>query len=112
MTEAPLNHPSDESLRALSLGQLTEAELARVSAHLSECPACCRRIDELATDDHLLARLQEGATSREETLASPAQRRPAVRALRQAHEARSTTLNPLHPLVPPAPRKVGEYEIL
>ena len=59
MTEAPLNHPGDEALRALSLGQLTEAELAHVSAHLGDCPACCRRIDQLATDDPLLARLQQ-----------------------------------------------------
>src|SRR5262249_58387426 len=46
MTEAPLNHPTAEELRALSLGQLTDAELARVSAHLADCPACCRRIDQ------------------------------------------------------------------
>jgi hypothetical protein len=34
MTEAKLNHPGDETLRALSLGQLTEVDLAQVSAHL------------------------------------------------------------------------------
>src|SRR5262245_46099378 len=51
MNEAPLNHPGDETLLALSLGQLPEAELAQVSAHLSGCPACCLRIDQLATDD-------------------------------------------------------------
>jgi anti-sigma factor RsiW len=83
MTEAPLNHPGDATLRALSLGQLTEAELAQVSAHLADCPACCRRIDQLATDDPLLARLQQIAASREKELVSPAQRRPAVRALRR-----------------------------
>jgi anti-sigma factor RsiW len=86
MPEAPWNHPDDE---ALSLGQLAEAELARVSAHLADCPACCRRIDQLATDDPLLARLQQAASSREETLVTPAQRRSAVRALHQSHEARS-----------------------
>ena len=58
MTEAPLNHPDDEALGALSLGQLSEAELAHVSAHLGDCPECCRRIDQLATDDRLLKRLQ------------------------------------------------------
>jgi serine/threonine protein kinase len=89
MTEAPLNHPGDAALRALSLGQLAEAELAQVSAHLGACPACCRRIDQLASDDPLLARLQHGAASRDEVLVSPAQRRPAVRALRHSHEARS-----------------------
>ena len=89
MTEAPLNHPSDEALRALSLGQLAEAELAHVSAHLGNCPTCCRRIDQLVSDDTLLARLQQGAASREEVLVSPAQRRSAVRVLRRSHEARS-----------------------
>jgi anti-sigma factor RsiW len=88
MSEAQLNHPDDEALRALSLGQLAEAELALVSAHLGDCPACCRRIDQLATDDRLLARLQEGAASREEVLVNRAQRRSAVRALRQAHEGK------------------------
>src|SRR5262245_24728183 len=62
MTEDPLNHPGEEALRALSLGQLAEAELARVSAHLGECPACCRRLDQLATDDRLLAQLQQGSS--------------------------------------------------
>jgi tetratricopeptide (TPR) repeat protein len=84
-----LNHPSDETLRALSLGQLTEAEIAQVSTHLGDCPACCRRIDQLATDDPLLARLQQGAVAPEEGLVTPAQRRPAVRALRRSHEDRS-----------------------
>lgn len=84
MTEAPLNHPDDEALRALSLGQLAEAELAYVSAHLSDCPACCCRIDQLATDDTLIARLQQSAASREKVLVSPDQRRSAVRALERA----------------------------
>src|SRR5262249_21726927 len=91
MNEAPLTHPGDEALRALSLGQLTEAELAHVYAHLSECPACCRRIDQLATDDGLLARLQQIAASREEALVTPAQRRPAVGALRQLPDVRLAT---------------------
>jgi anti-sigma factor RsiW len=84
MTEAPLNHPGDATPRALSLGQLTEAELAQVSAHLADWPACCCHIDELATDDPLLARLQQGAASREQELVSPAQRRPAVFGLARA----------------------------
>lgn len=91
MTEAPLNHPGDQALRALSLGQLAEAELGHVSAHLGDCPACCRRIDQLCLEDQLLARLQQGAASQEKVLVSPAQRRPAVRALRQSYEARSAT---------------------
>src|SRR5262249_37203958 len=91
MIEAASNHPGDESLRALSLGQLTEAELAHIPAHLSDCPACCRRIDQMAADDHLLARLRDSAGSREETLVSPRQRRPAVRALLGSHGGKSAT---------------------
>jgi serine/threonine protein kinase len=114
MTEAPLNHPGDETLRALSLGQLTEAELAHVSAHLSDCPACCNRIDQLATDDHLLARLQQGAASREEVPVSPDQRRSAVRALRQSHKANSATRErdpEAVPVILPAPGPVGDHDI-
>src|SRR5262249_38497837 len=118
MTEAALNHPGDETLRALSLGQLTEAELTQLSAHLGDWPACCRRIDQLTTDDRLLARLQQGAAGRDEGLVTPAQRRAAVRALRQAHGGHSATLHPApstaHP--PPStlhpPTQVGDYDIL
>jgi tetratricopeptide (TPR) repeat protein len=111
MTEAPLNHPYDETLRALSLGQLTEAELAEVSAHLGNCLACCRRIDQLAIDDRLLARLQQGAAGREDELVTPAQRRPAVRALRRSHEDGSATPQPdpeAVPVVLPASGRVWD----
>src|SRR5262249_15226247 len=100
MPDAPLNHPGDGTLRALSLGQLSEAELAQVSAHLGACPDCCRRIDQLATDDRLLARLQQSDASREAVLVTPAQRRSAVRALRRSHEARSGTRTPDPEAVP------------
>jgi anti-sigma factor RsiW len=115
MSEAPLNHPTAEQLRALSLGQLAEAELNRVSAHLADCPECCRRIDALADGDPLLARLQQSAARREEALVGPAQRRSAVRALRQAHEAGSAARQRdpgAAPADPPAPRQVGDYDIL
>jgi serine/threonine protein kinase len=115
MSEAPLNHPGDEALRALSLGQLTEAELAHVSAHLADCPACCRRIDQLDTDDRLLARVQQGDASRENALVNPTQRRSAVRALRLAHEAKSTMQKrdpEAVPMVLPIPKQVGDYDIL
>src|SRR5262249_29843424 len=106
MSEAPLNHPTVEELRALSLGQLTEAELARVSAHLGDCPACCRRIDQLASDDPLLARLQQSAARR--VLVTPAQRRSAVHALRQGQEPRAAVrqreLEP-EPVIFPTPRQ-------
>lgn len=115
MTEDPLNHPGDEALRALSLGQLTEAELEHISAHLGDCPACCRRIDQLATDDRLLTRLKQSTTSREKILVNRRQRRAAVRALRQSHEARSATGNrdsETVPVILPTPRQVGDYDIL
>lgn len=89
MIEATLNHPGDEALRALSLGQLSEVELVHISSHLDDCPSCCGRIDQLATNDSLLIRLQQTAASRENVLVSPAQRRSAVRALRQLELGRS-----------------------
>lgn len=89
MTEGPLNHPTAEELHALSLGQLTEVELASVLAHLEDCSACCHSIDQLADADPLLAGLQHRAAHREEVLVGPAQRRQAVRALRQLQESAS-----------------------
>ena len=71
MPETLSDHPTAEELRALSLGRLTEADLARVSAHLGDCPACCRRIDQLAADDPLLARLQQSAAQPGRTRWSP-----------------------------------------
>jgi anti-sigma factor RsiW len=115
MSEALLNHPTDEELRALSLGQLTEAELARVSAHLGDCPACCRHIDQLAAADPLLSRLQQSAASREETLVTPTQRRSAVRALRQGQEASGAARErhpQTEPVILPVPKQVGDYDIL
>ena len=115
ITEAALNHPDDDALRALSSGELTEGELAHVAAHLGDCPACCGRIDQLASDDRLLARLQQTAASRAEVLVTPAQRRSAVRALRQSREPRSDTgtKDPeAAPVILPAPRHVGDYDIL
>ena len=80
MSQVPSTHPTPEELHALSLGQLVEPELDRVSAHLNGCPECCRYIDQLTAVDPLLARLQRSTARRDETLVSPAQRRSAVRA--------------------------------
>ena len=110
MTEAPLNHPGDEALRALSLGQLAEAELARVSAHLGDCPACCRRIDQLATDDRLLARLQQSTTSRRragQPGPAPLGGPRVARSRTRPSGARGTT-----PVILPTPRQIGDYDIL
>jgi eukaryotic-like serine/threonine-protein kinase len=114
MSDAPLNHPTAEELRALSLGQLTEAELVRFSAHLRECPECCRRIDQLATDDPLLSRLQTAA-HQEEMLVTPVQRRSAVRALRKRQddkEAARKRDQETGPAILPAPKQIENYEIL
>jgi anti-sigma factor RsiW len=111
MSEDPLTHPTAEELRALSLGRLAEAELARVSAHLGDCPECCRHIDQLTAVDPLLARLQQSAAHQEETLASPAQRRSAVRALRQGQAAPATARDGdagTEPVILPAPKQVGD----
>lgn len=115
MPENTCDHPSDEALRALSMGELAEAELAEVAAHLADCPACCHRIDQLAIDDRLLARLKQDAASQEKGLVSPAQRRSAVRALRQSQQGDSDRREraPEHrPVILPAPRQIGDYEIL
>ncbi|MHC5537502.1 cupin domain-containing protein, partial [Singulisphaera rosea] len=113
--EAMSNHPGDETLRALSLGQLTDAELTHVSNHLGECPECCRRIDALAVVDRLVDRLKQDAAIGDHALVSPSQRRPAVRALRRSPEVRSTTrqcdTSVISVILPP-PRQVGDYDIL
>ena len=114
MSEVP-KHPTAEELSALSLGQLTETELARVSAHVGECPECCRRLDQLAAADPLLARLQQSASRREKMLVTPAQRRSAVRALRQGQEAKAAARNgdpESAPVIIPTPKQVGDYDIL
>ena len=115
MSENAPNHPTADELRALSLGQLEDVGLARVSAHLAECPECCRLIDQLTIADPLLGRLQQSAARPEETLVSPAQRRSAVRALRRgqaalAHERGGDRR--AEPVIFPAPRRVGDYDIL
>lgn len=115
MTDAPPDHPGDEALHAMSSGRLTEPELGRVSAHLGSCPACCCRIDQLATDDRLLTLLQQIAASPERVLVAPAQRRPAVRALRHHKAVLSAARNRDLKAVPgilSALGRVGDYEIL
>src|SRR5580658_8051092 len=90
MSEDPPTHPTAEELRALSVGRITVAELARLSAHLGDCPECCRRNDQLAAVDPLLTRLKESAARRDQGLVNPSQRRSAVRALRRGQAARAT----------------------
>jgi serine/threonine-protein kinase len=114
MADAPLTHPTDEQLCALSLGQLPDEELARVSAHLADCPRCCSRIDELGSADPLLARLQQSAARRDEELVPPARRRSAVRALRRGQESTASEGEPdsvTAPVILPVPTQVGDYDI-
>lgn len=106
-------HPGDDALRALSAGRLPEPQLGEVALHLGDCPECCRRIDQLGSDDPLLARLREGAAGRD-SAAGPAERR-AVRAFRQLAAGGSAT--PVIGLTAvalprPVPRRVGDYDIL
>ena len=115
MSDAALTHPTTEKLRALSLGQLADADLSRVAAHLRECADCCRRIDQLATDDPLLKRLEKAASHAEEPLVPPAQRRSAVRALRKGQEEKEAAQHQASessPVILPAPKQVEDYAIL
>jgi eukaryotic-like serine/threonine-protein kinase len=115
MSESPLYHPTTEVLRALSLGWLGEEELARVCAHLGDCSDCCRRIDELAAADPLVARLQQSAARQNDALVSPAQLRSAVRAIRRGKASRAAGQRGdpgTEPVIPPAPKQVGDYDIL
>jgi eukaryotic-like serine/threonine-protein kinase len=102
-----LNHPDDQSLRALSLGQLTTAELVQVSAHLEACPICCVRIDQLSAKDQFVGRLQEVLETQDEVLINPTQRRSAVNVLRHLHGSRTDSFT-THTV----PKQIGEYEIL
>ncbi|HKB36247.1 MAG TPA: hypothetical protein VKD72_07315, partial [Gemmataceae bacterium] len=115
MSELPPSHPTDEELLALSLGRLGDADLARVSAHLGDCPECCNRIDRLAVVDPLVERLQQNATRPEEVLVSPDLLRSAVRALARGHSGRAADRGVdkcTAPVVLPAPGQVGDYEVL
>ena len=112
MSEPSFNHPSDDVLRALFLGQLSELELARVSVHLGDCPACCGRIDQLGTDDQLVKRIQKAAANRDKALVPSVQRRSAVRALDQSHETARAPEGEFASVNRPAPLQVGDYDIL
>ncbi|MBX9583411.1 MAG: zf-HC2 domain-containing protein, partial [Gemmataceae bacterium] len=51
----PDAHPSPDDLRAFALGLLPAGEAAAVEAHLSDCPACARLLDDLPADPFLAA---------------------------------------------------------
>jgi WD40 repeat protein/serine/threonine protein kinase len=114
MSDDALNHPTGEELRALSLGQLADAEMARLSDHLRQCTECCQRLDRLATDDPFLSRLQ-AAASEDGSLVGLPQLRLAVRALRRVRDDttwdREGNKERKTGTIPP-PKQVGEYDIL
>src|SRR6516162_602725 len=94
MAESMPSHPSAEQLRAFSLGQVDDAELAVIAAHLSGCPACCALLEDRAAEDALLSGLREAAKGKDSGPEDAAARGPAVRVLRKG-------LLPAHP-DPPA----------
>src|SRR5262249_12813275 len=104
MPDAEANHPAAEQLRAFSLGQVSDAELACVYAHLAACRTCCAVLDQLAAQDHLLSRLQEAATLPEAVPEDAPQRRAAARVLRQGLLRGPAEQTP--------PRQIGEDDIL
>lgn len=109
------NHPSDDALRALSLGQLGDADLIDVSAHLEGCPGCLDRIELLAADDRLLSRLKQSATRKKKELVSHAQLSAAVRALNHGNESRSAARkqsSDAERVVVPVPRQIQDYDLL
>src|SRR5262249_14031674 len=115
MSDDASTHPTSAELRALSLGQLAETELDRVCAHLAHCPECCRRTDELAAVDPLLARIQQSDARRHDALVSPAQRRTAVRAMRRVKAAGAAERSKdaaAEPVSVPVPQQIGDYDIV
>jgi serine/threonine protein kinase len=116
MTEAASSHPGERQLLDFSLGQVDDAELHRIVEHLSECPTCCSRLDELRPQDGLLLRLQNAET-REQSTKEMALIRRALGILRGRGESMTDTRS-FEPETPPAPltldvpRRVGDYELL
>jgi hypothetical protein len=61
---AEAQHPTDDALRALTLGQLTTAESLRAQRHLFNCGNCLKRLIEA----EMLLALAEGAVVPESPL--------------------------------------------
>jgi hypothetical protein len=103
------SHPSAEQLCAFSLGRVSDAELAGISAHLAACRGCCDLLDQLAARDGLLSRLQEAATRPDAVPEEAAQRRAASRVLRQGLlRAPSPSGSPAPEPLPP--RQIGTHD--
>ena len=61
MNDAKLAHPSLDRLTEFAHGRLAEAELAELSAHLSDCTECREKV-EATTDDTLISLLRAADT--------------------------------------------------
>src|SRR5205823_5712035 len=108
---APMNapvgaHPSADTLRAFSLGNLDEALARSVMEHLGQCPACGKVVAAQSGDD-FLARLR--AAHGAGTTPAPAQL-PAP-----ARPAESTPLPPRTAAAAPAPPELAghpQYDVV
>src|SRR5262245_35269489 len=95
-------HPTVDKLAAFSAGRVSEADLAFLSIHLTDCPECCACLDSLAVPDALESRLRQASEERIE----PAALRSAIRALRGGTLAKSRRPEPV------MPKQVGEYDVI
>jgi WD40 repeat protein len=83
MNEIDPAHPSVEELQAFSLGRVGDDDLARIAAHLDDCPTCRTQVDGLCAQDPLLSRLQAAERPGGRIHEDAEQRRQAARALQQ-----------------------------
>ena len=77
------DHPTDDELHAFSLGEVSEAELERVAAHVNSCAHCCETINQLAGRDALLIQLRDAVAAENSGREEDSDRESAVRALRR-----------------------------
>ena len=61
------SHPDEAVLRDFVLGRLDPEELADVAAHLEECEACCRLLEQFS-DDHVAALAKLASQSDDDTI--------------------------------------------
>jgi uncharacterized protein (TIGR03067 family) len=66
MNDVKLAHPSLDRLMAFGQGRLAEAELAELSAHLSDCGECRAKVED-AADDTLISLLRAADTDPDHT---------------------------------------------
>jgi eukaryotic-like serine/threonine-protein kinase len=89
--DATPTHPSEDLLRAFSLGELGDDQLEGISAHLNGCQVCCARIDDISGRNAFLTRLQSATRSGDSTLEGEGLRRQAARALQREVERRRSS---------------------